>query len=130
VENKTSTIGKRSGVVAAIAATFAIGAQLASAQSPLSGDAAMAAIAGNTLENEFKVLFFDKNGSAKLKDLQIDRTASFRWTFTGGKLCSVPESTDRRSDCARLTVAGDKATLSGDDGAETYAILPGNARDL
>lgn len=130
--------------IAAIATLFALGlaapgfAQTAPPEPPaagksetLTGAAAIAAIAGNTLtgkvDGEEKTIFLATDG--RLTMLEDSEQTQGKWELRGARLCVIIEDED--DDCYGLEVAGDIAILR-EDATTAYRlnILRGNARNL
>jgi hypothetical protein len=98
----------------------------------LSGLDAWNALVGNTVvgkdadDNEL-IEYYLKNGT--VKQLSDDQVSTGKWSFKDGQVCfRYPEEDEY---CYDLTVDGDIATFSDEDGSGTrYTILKGNPKRL
>jgi len=105
----------------------------AAMQTPrLTGLAAWNALVGNSISGKNEdgdplTEYYMRNGT--VKQLADDETATGKWTVRGEKVCF--KYPDEDEDCYRVTVDGDIATFSEDDGSgRRYQILQGNPKKL
>jgi hypothetical protein len=98
----------------------------------LSGLAAWNALVGNSISGKNEdgdplTEYYMRNGT--VKQLADDETATGKWTVRGEKVCF--KYPDEDEDCYRITVDGDIATFTEDDGSgRRYQILQGNPKKL
>jgi hypothetical protein len=98
----------------------------------LSGLAAWSALVGNSIsgknsDGDALTEYYLRNGT--VKQLADDETATGKWTVRGEKVCF--KYPDEDEDCYRITVDGDIATFTEDDGSgRRYQILQGNPKKL
>lgn len=98
----------------------------------LTGLAAWNALVGNSIsgknsDGDDLTEYYLRNGT--VKQLADDETATGKWAVRGEKVCF--EYPDEDEDCYRITVDGDIATFSEDDGSgRRYKILRGNPKKL
>ncbi|MDF2119152.1 hypothetical protein PY365_26630 [Roseiarcaceae bacterium H3SJ34-1] len=98
----------------------------------LTGLAAWNALVGNSISGKNEdgdplTEYYMRNGT--VKQLADDETATGKWTVRGEKVCF--KYPDEDEDCYRITVDGDIATFSEDDGSgRRYQILRGNPKKL
>jgi len=98
----------------------------------LTGLAAWSALVGNSISGKNEdgdplTEYYLRNGT--VKQLADDETATGKWTVRGEKVCI--QYPDEDEDCYTITVDGDIATFSEDDGSgRRYQILKGNPKKL
>jgi pyruvate/2-oxoglutarate dehydrogenase complex dihydrolipoamide acyltransferase (E2) component len=98
----------------------------------LTGLAAWNALVGNSIsgknsDGDALTEYYLRDGT--VKQLADDETATGKWTVKGEKVCF--KYPDEDEDCYRITVDGDVATFTEDDGSgRRYQVLKGNPKKL